>query len=221
MDTLDVAVRTPEGRFAPGHSGNPAGKRPGTKNRATVLREELREGEVSALVRVIVEKALKGNAGLARFLITNLYPALGRRPLQLDLPEGGEGDILTILDAARRAMALGEITLDETVKVQRIVEAEMRIQDRIAGKARQAARTQIKTRDAGQEAEHVDASVLHSACISPSTAQTPETEALLYSTCNSALLGGDTTVSGKEIRKELEKALHRGRARPPSGRQAA
>ena len=67
MASLNAAARTPDGRFAPGHAGNPEGKRPGTRNRATVLREGLRDGEASARVRLIVEKALKGYAVSARF----------------------------------------------------------------------------------------------------------------------------------------------------------
>ena len=33
------------GRFLPGRSGNPAGKQPGTRNRATTLRAVLNDGE--------------------------------------------------------------------------------------------------------------------------------------------------------------------------------
>ncbi|MEJ0071585.1 MAG: DUF5681 domain-containing protein [Pseudomonadota bacterium] len=42
------AVRDGRGRFVPGSSGNPAGKKPGTRNHATVLKELLRDGEAEA-----------------------------------------------------------------------------------------------------------------------------------------------------------------------------
>ncbi|MDB5407365.1 MAG: hypothetical protein JWL84_2277 [Rhodospirillales bacterium] len=37
--------RDTSGRFMPGHSGNPAGKLPATRNRKTALMAALREGE--------------------------------------------------------------------------------------------------------------------------------------------------------------------------------
>jgi hypothetical protein len=48
----------PRGRpFAKGVSGNPAGKSPGTKNRATRILEALLEGEAEAVTRAVVDKA--------------------------------------------------------------------------------------------------------------------------------------------------------------------
>ena len=47
-------ARDATGRFQPGVSGNPAGKRPGTRNRRTLLAEALREGEEAALARSII-----------------------------------------------------------------------------------------------------------------------------------------------------------------------
>jgi hypothetical protein len=45
MDTQEATMRDGKGRLAPGCSGNPAGKREGTRNRATLLAEALRDGE--------------------------------------------------------------------------------------------------------------------------------------------------------------------------------
>jgi hypothetical protein len=53
--------RLQDGRFPPGVSGNPAGRLPGTKNRATKEAEELLEGEAEALARKAVELALAGD----------------------------------------------------------------------------------------------------------------------------------------------------------------
>ena len=41
--------------FRPGQSGNPAGKRPGTRHRVTLLAEQLLDGEAEAIVRKAVE----------------------------------------------------------------------------------------------------------------------------------------------------------------------
>jgi hypothetical protein len=69
-----TAMRDAYGRFMPGNSGNPAGKKPGTRNRATVLREALAEGEDIATARIIIDKALAGDAVAARFIVDRLTP---------------------------------------------------------------------------------------------------------------------------------------------------
>jgi hypothetical protein len=55
---LDMArqasVRDERGRFVPGMSGNPAGKLPGTRNRATVLRAALDSAEGPAMARIVI-----------------------------------------------------------------------------------------------------------------------------------------------------------------------
>src|SRR5262249_55444794 len=60
-----VAVAAPErvrGRpFPPGVSGNPAGRLPGPRNRATMAAEALLDGEAEALTRKAVELALEGD----------------------------------------------------------------------------------------------------------------------------------------------------------------
>jgi len=53
--------RGPGRRFQPGQSGNPAGKPKGTRNRATVLAEQLLDGEAETMVRTAVDWAKKGN----------------------------------------------------------------------------------------------------------------------------------------------------------------
>src|SRR5579863_7358049 len=63
-------VRRGPGRpFAKGQSGNAAGKAPGTKNRATLLAEQLLDGEASALARKAVEMALRGDAAALRLCL--------------------------------------------------------------------------------------------------------------------------------------------------------
>ena len=63
MDGINqTAMRDAGGRFVPGQSGNPAGEKPGTRNRATLLAQALRDGEGEAAARIIIDKALAGGA---------------------------------------------------------------------------------------------------------------------------------------------------------------
>ena len=63
------AGRLQDGKFSPGVSGNPAGRLPGTKNRATKAAEELLEGEAEALTRKAVELALEGDTVALRLCL--------------------------------------------------------------------------------------------------------------------------------------------------------
>jgi hypothetical protein len=122
-------VREANGRFRPGCSGNPAGKKPGTRNRATILREHLADGEEARLARIVIDKALAGDAVTARFLLDRLEPKPRGRPIQLELP-GGEsaaGDVVALFNSALRAMAAGVITPDEAVLVSRFLEGRFRV----------------------------------------------------------------------------------------------
>jgi hypothetical protein len=131
--TMDADTPTIErdkkGRFRPGCSGNPAGKKTGTRNRATILREALREGEAATVARVVIDKALAGDAGAARFLLERLEPKPRGRPIHLEIPEGESpaGEVVATFNAALRAMAAGEITPDEALSVARFLEGRMRV----------------------------------------------------------------------------------------------
>src|SRR5260221_13899101 len=113
-------LRDANGRFIPGQSGNPAGKRPGTRNRATVLREALRDGEEAATARVVIDKALSGNQVAARFVVDRLMPRPRSRTIELDLPAGA--GILAGYDAAGQAMVSGEIPPGEALTMTRVLD---------------------------------------------------------------------------------------------------
>jgi len=126
-DTKDIAARDGNGRFLPGQSGNPAGKKPGTRNRATVLRAALADGEDFAAARIVIDKALSGDAVAARFIVDRLMPRPRSRTIELDLPAGaGAADILAASNATIAAMAAGEITPDEALTVTRVLDGRLR-----------------------------------------------------------------------------------------------
>src|SRR5260370_36959351 len=76
---LQGSVRDARGRFVPGQSGNPAGKLPGTCNRATLLRSALDSEDGPAMARIVIDKALAGDVVTARFCLDRLEPR-PRRP---------------------------------------------------------------------------------------------------------------------------------------------
>jgi len=134
-------ARDERGRFVPGQSGNPAGKVPGTQNRATLLRAALDGPEGPAVARIVIDKALAGDAVTARFIIGRLEPRPRSPGIELDLPEGNRAcDIVAAYDATVRAMASGEITPDEAVQVARVLDGRLRAIDLAARQAEREAR---------------------------------------------------------------------------------
>jgi len=117
------AARDERGRFVPGQSGNPAGKVPGTRNRATLLRAALDSEDGPAMARIVIDKALSGDVVTARFCLDRLEPRPRGRAIAIDLPEGARMlDVVAAFDATIRAMAGGEITPDEAVQVTRVLD---------------------------------------------------------------------------------------------------
>jgi hypothetical protein len=107
-DTPAPTARDTRGRFQPGISGNPAGKKPGTLNHATRLRLMLEDGDFEAAARHIIVRARDGDLRAACFLVDRLDPKPRGRPITLDLPD--DATPAERLAAVTRAMCHGEIT---------------------------------------------------------------------------------------------------------------
>jgi len=107
----------PRGR--PFVKGN-GGRRPGSKNKSTLLAEALLPGEGADLVRTAIELAKDGNVPMLKFVLERILPK--ERPVKLDVPqidhphEAGQ-----VLAAVLRAVAAGEITPSEGSAVAALV----------------------------------------------------------------------------------------------------
>jgi hypothetical protein len=83
----------------------------------------------TSLARIVIDKALAGDAVAARFLLERLEPKPRGRPIHLDIPEGESpaGEVVAAFNAALRAMAAGEITPEEAVSIARFLEGRTRV----------------------------------------------------------------------------------------------
>ncbi|MDB5407790.1 MAG: hypothetical protein JWL84_2702 [Rhodospirillales bacterium] len=119
--------RDRSGRFAPGVSGNPAGKRKGTRNRATMMAMLLRVDESGAITRAIIDRALAGDMVAARFCLQQILPKKRGREIELDLPECHDIEgIVAAFGVTVAAMAAGEITPDEALTVSKVLDRRRR-----------------------------------------------------------------------------------------------
>jgi hypothetical protein len=125
--TLD-ALRTAEGRFAPGQSGNPGGRPKGSRNKATLIAEALLDEATGPLVAKAIDDALAGDGAMLRTVFQTICKKDPGRSIELDIPEGRFGDPVVFLEATMRAVALGEITPQEAALLARLASVMVQAQ---------------------------------------------------------------------------------------------
>jgi hypothetical protein len=121
LPKLPGAVR---GRpFEKGRSGNPSGRRPGSRNKATLAAATLLAGESEALTRKAVELALAGDPTAMRLCIERLLPPCRERTVKFTLPPiESVSDISAAMQAVTAALARGDITPGEAATIAGVVE---------------------------------------------------------------------------------------------------
>ncbi len=120
-ETATIETRDSGGRWKPGCSGNPAGKKPGTVHAVTLLKRALREGDAEAAAQQMAQKAAEGNLSAIRFVLDRLDPKPRGRLIAfvVDDPD----DVAQLLQAAQRAVVTGGISVDEGMALLRFIEA--------------------------------------------------------------------------------------------------
>ena len=109
--------------FKKGQSGNPAGKKPGTKNKATRAALELLEGDLQAISRVCIDKAKSGDLVACKLVMDKLIPTPRERYVALQLPQiTGVADVSKALVTTLKSIAQGEITPGEGHTVAALLE---------------------------------------------------------------------------------------------------
>lgn len=87
--------------FPKGQSGNPAGRKRGSRNKATALRDQL-EADASALIRKLVKLAKAGDVDALKFLVGRLIPPARELPVTVNargtLRQQGEAIIADALN---------------------------------------------------------------------------------------------------------------------------
>jgi Family of unknown function (DUF5681) len=117
-------------RFEKGRSGNPAGRRPGSRNAATRAAEALLDGEAAALTRKAVEMALGGDPAAMRLCLERVLAPRRERTVEFALPEiRGAADLGAAMAAITTAAAQGVISPGEAAGLAQIVDTFVRAID--------------------------------------------------------------------------------------------
>jgi hypothetical protein len=100
--------------FQKGH----AGKRPGTRNRATALAERLASKDIGGIVEKVVALAKEGDSAANTALLNRLWPAPRGRLCVFELPPiQTAADAEKAIGAVLQAVASGKLTVDEGDKL--------------------------------------------------------------------------------------------------------
>jgi hypothetical protein len=97
--------------FQPGQSGNPAGKKIGTKNRKTLLLQELEE-DGSALAAAIKVAALAGDASAMSLWLSRLEPPARTRGMHVEFEFDPNATPAENIVRVLTAISAGELTLE-------------------------------------------------------------------------------------------------------------
>jgi hypothetical protein len=119
--------RDENGRFEKGRSGNPTGRVVGTRNRATVLAEQLFDGAAAALADKAVAMALEGDAAALKLCIGRIIAPRRERPTSFALPPlRSAADLAPAVAAIAEAAAEGVISTGEAWELSQIIDTFIR-----------------------------------------------------------------------------------------------
>ena len=122
----EETVKKQRGRpFAPGQSGNPRGRPPGARNRATLLLRNLLDGDGEAVVKRAIADAKRGKPIALRLCIERLIPPARSSVATIELPAVAKA--ADVAEAAREviaAAARGELTLAEAREWMALLERQ-------------------------------------------------------------------------------------------------
>ncbi|MBS0242570.1 MAG: hypothetical protein JSS20_10350 [Proteobacteria bacterium] len=127
-DLKKQAESRPGGRFPPGQSGNPRGKKPGTKHRTTQMVEKLMGDQAEAVVQATIGRALAGSTEAQKLILDRLAPIRRDRPIEFDVPDTLESaaDLSQVHDTIFRQVAEGVLTPSEAQSLAALLEARRR-----------------------------------------------------------------------------------------------
>ncbi|MDH2353480.1 DUF5681 domain-containing protein [Bradyrhizobium sp. SSUT112] len=125
----DNRTKAGGGKFQKGTSGNPSGRKPGTRNRATLLIESMSEDDRAAIVAKIIKQAKRGDRASQKLIVDRIEPPRKGRaaPFPLPLPPiKTTGDVVVAMEAVTSAMAAGQLSPAEAVEISAVVELQRR-----------------------------------------------------------------------------------------------
>jgi Family of unknown function (DUF5681) len=115
-------------RFKKGQSGNPDGKPPGARNKATLLIEKLLDDDAKNIAEKAIELAKSGDSTALRLCLDRIAPARKDRHIAFKLPKLEKPEhAIAAAAAVVEAVASAELTPSEAAEMMKLVEGYTRI----------------------------------------------------------------------------------------------
>jgi len=126
-------------QFKPGNPGGP-GRPQGSRNKASLLLDELADGEASSILTQVMEAAKGGDMRAAEIVLARIWPVKKGRPVSLKLPSiKAATDVVAAMGAVADAVGAGDLTPDEGQAVASILEAKRKAIETVELESRVAA----------------------------------------------------------------------------------
>ena len=121
-------------KFQKGQSGNPNGRAKGSRNRATMLVEQIFDEKLfgvdrkaDAIISKVIERAVNGDTACIRLCFDRFAPSRKDRPVYFALPKMQEvKDAVHASAVIVDAVAAGELTPSEATDLGKLVESYTR-----------------------------------------------------------------------------------------------
>jgi hypothetical protein len=124
---VTVAPNKKRSGFQKGQSGNPAGRKPGSRSRASLWIESITPENRDAIHTKMTRLALRGDRQVLKMYVDRADPPRKGAPVRFPLPAiKTTGDVVTALAAIAAAMAKGLLSPSEALEVAGIVELQRR-----------------------------------------------------------------------------------------------
>jgi hypothetical protein len=113
--------------FQKGKSGNPAGRKAGSRNRASLAVDALLDGDAERLARAAIDLALAGDATAMRLCLDRIAPVRKDRPINFVLPPiETTADLTKATASLLTAVAAGDLTPSEAAELGKLVDAHVK-----------------------------------------------------------------------------------------------
>jgi hypothetical protein len=127
------------GRWRKGASGNPSGRPAGSRNRKTLLLEQMLDGQAEKIIAKAMELANEGNIPAVRMCLDRILPARKERTVSLELgPITNAEEASKQLQCVTAAIAEGSITPAEGESITNVVMSHIRILETVEFERRMA-----------------------------------------------------------------------------------
>lgn len=135
----DPAAQKQRGRpFKPGQSGNPAGRKPGSRDKALLALDQIGAEAAREVLESTITAAKRGNSRAAEILLARLWPERKGRPVTLAaLPAVNDAaGVAAALAEVIRAMAAGKISPEEASAISAVIDGQRRAIETVEIEAR-------------------------------------------------------------------------------------